>query len=140
MYGFTHAALQAMVHIPAGSCLESVFAATRAYWEERSSRAELRIFEDELVGMCAHLLRLPLISCSCFARDSPCDGGRPDLNGGQRFDPKKCRDGTPLARLCRLPLGAHRVKTAEQYRAWWRFLELREPAQEELLDRPSRRT
>ena len=152
MYGFTRAALREVVGAigasvgaatdEAGaskhrrSCLEHAYAAMWAHREDRDPRAasgSYRVFEDELVGVCAHLLRLPLVACGCFARDSPCDGGRPTFNG-ERFDSRKCRDGTPQARLCRLPLGAHRVKDPQQYDAWWRFLERREAAQEALLD------
>ena len=41
------------------------------------------------------------------------------------------------ARLCRLPLGVHRLKSTREHAAWWRFLAPREAAQEALLDAES---
>ena len=141
MYSFSSAALRDVLGIPTGGgnaadggCLVRAHAALLQWWAARGLKpGAFRVFEDELVGMCAYAHRIPLVSCPCFARDSPCDGGRPTL-GHERFEPHKCHDGTPRARLCRLPLGAHRVKDASLYRSWWAFLEAREPGQEELLD------
>lgn len=114
-YGFNRVALSALTR---GRCLEGVAAAVAAY------KPGLHLFEDEAVGLCMHLRRVPLLTCSCFYDWGPCDIRQPS----------SCRADTNKTQICRLPLSVHKLKQVSWYDGWWSFIDGREQAALAALD------
>eukprot|EP00966_Prymnesium_polylepis_P247995 5734386-Prymnesium_polylepis.2 len=115
-YGFSHTALAALNR---DGCMEVVGNAVQKH------RPGLQLFEDETVGLCMHLRRVPLVTCACFYDWGPCGIG----------DPSTCRADTNESRLCRAPLSVHKLRELSWYDGWWRFLASREQASLDALDR-----
>lgn len=134
VYGFSGAALDLIVEgrerpraspPPPPSCLHEAAAAVQRY--KASGHRIAHSAEDELIGLCMHLHRVPLVQCGCFYQYGPCD-----VNNWTT-----CRDGTPESRLCRLPLSVHKIRKVGWYRPWFSQLLAREPVHlAELLARP----
>ena len=115
-YGFNRAALTALTR---DNCMEAVASTVDRY------KRGLQLFEDETVGLCMHLRRVPLLTCNCFYDWGPCNIG----------DPTTCRADTNETRLCRLPLSVHKLRELAWYDGWWTFIAGREQAGLKALDR-----
>lgn len=123
VYGFSGAALDLIVEgrerpaspPPPPSCLHEAAAAVQRY--KASGHRIAHSAEDELIGLCMHLHRVPLVQCGCFYQYGPCDV----------YNWTTCRDGTPESRLCRLPLSVHKIRKVGWYRPWFSQLLAREP-------------
>lgn len=131
-FGFDRLAIGALVD---SDCLQAVAGAVSIYINATSAPGTLPhpspLFEDEAVGLCMHLHRIPLTTCACFVFDALwCNIS----------DAAPCAVDSAASEMCRLPLTVHklaafgRVAAEAVYERWWRFVSSREPAALQELD------
>ena len=109
-YGFNSLAIRTLVH---SNCMEVVAEVGRANHLFGPTGA---LFEDEAVGLCMHLHRIPLITCGCIY-----DWGLCNINV-----PSSCRADSNKSAICRLPISMHKLRQVKWYDGWWRLLSSRE--------------
>jgi hypothetical protein len=103
LYGLDRVALRAAVD---SDCIPSVASALQVMAGAR----QVRLFEDEAVGMCMQMLAVPLHSCRCFHSFpplSPCE----HQPAAKRCADRTCRAGKMLS--------VHPLKGQAQFLAWW---------------------
>jgi hypothetical protein len=147
-FGMSRPALRALVR---SECMRKVGALTcypmkcvRSFGLNR--KLGLHMHEDANVGLCMHLHRALLLTCSCFQMGmatlplpkafrlsgaaTSVEAGAlatalpSNMTGGALA--AKFKDGTATAPLCRQPLALHPLTTAVDYLGWWRAIELRD--------------
>ena len=99
-WGISRSTAQAIIDT---ACINRV--GTLAISRSISRRPDVHMFEDANLGLCAHLVRAPLIHCGGFQ---------------MYFNSKKqsLHDDTPEARLARHPITLHPIKDGKRYWSW----------------------
>ena len=145
-FGMSRPALQALVR---SECMRKVGALTchpmkcvRSFGPFR--KLGLHMHEDANVGLCMHLHRARLLTCSCFQMGMATlplpkpfrpSVAAPLSKGAVAKSPPPMtaealvaglKDGTAAAPLCRHPLALHPLLTATDFVGWWRAIELRD--------------
>ena len=106
LMGLSHGVLKSMVQ---SNCMRRV---SEVKCQPRCCRNRLIFIEDSVIGLCMHLLQVPLVDNSCIYTAPKKQQAMEELQRSH---------ATPLAQ--RTPIAIHPIKDAASYRSTWRFVD-----------------